>query len=65
MERGLFDEDVRTIPRWQAQELVPSARLRPGAHKQVLKEDEEDALELVSLLVASRSLRRAEPIPRC
>lgn len=47
LEHGVYDEDVRAIPRWQAQELVPSSQLRPGAEKQMLKEEEEDALELV------------------
>lgn len=45
-DRGVYDEDVRTIPRWQSQEMVPSNRLRPGSQKQILRPEEEDNLEL-------------------
>ena len=45
----MYDEDMRTIPRAEAQDLVPSSRLRPGAHKQVLRQEEENALELQRL----------------
>lgn len=48
-EHGLYDEDVRSIPRWQARELVPSSELRPGSHKQVLRPEDEEALELQRL----------------
>ena len=46
LESGMYDETSRSIPRWQAQRLVPSERLRPGAHKQMLRPAEEAALEL-------------------
>ena len=46
-ERGVYDENVRTVPRWQAQEMVPSNRLRPGSTKQILRAEEEEQLELV------------------
>lgn len=46
-DRGVYDESVRTLPRWMVQEVVPSARLRPGAYKQMLREEEEAALPLV------------------
>lgn len=48
-DAGLYNEDVRTIPRSQAQKLVPSRKLRPGSYKQMLRAEEQDALELVSL----------------
>lgn len=46
-DRGVYDEDVRTISRNEAQEMVPSSSLRPGSYKQILKPEEEDKLELV------------------
>jgi hypothetical protein len=39
----------RTIPRWQARELVPGDKLRPGAYKQQLRQREEAQLELVGI----------------
>jgi hypothetical protein len=48
-EHGLYDEDVRSVPRWQAREAVPSSQLRPGSQKQVLRPHEEEALELQRL----------------
>ena len=50
-ERGVYDENVRTVPRWQAQEMVPSSRLRPGSNKQLLRAEEEEQLELVRIIV--------------
>lgn len=47
-DRGVYDEDVRTISRSDAQQLVPASSLRPGSHKQILKPEEEEHLELVS-----------------
>ena len=38
---------LRTKPRWQANEEIPSAELRPGAEKQMLRPAEEEALPLV------------------
>lgn len=49
-EHGVYDDAVRQLPRWQARQMVPSSQLRAGAYKQVLREDEEDALELASTL---------------
>jgi hypothetical protein len=48
-DRGLYDEDVRTISRAQSQELVPSSQLRPGSYKQILREEEEESLALQRL----------------
>jgi hypothetical protein len=45
-DRGVYDEDVRTISRAEAQEMVPSSRLRPGSYKQVLRTEDEENLEL-------------------
>lgn len=53
---GVYDEDVRTIPRWQSQEMVPSNRLRPGSQKQILRPEDEDKLELVRIITRSFSL---------
>ena len=50
---GMYDEDVRTIPRWQAQEAVPGHKLRPGSQKQQLRPEEEESLELVRLSLQS------------
>ena len=50
-EAGLYDDDVRQISRFQAQKQVPSELLRPGSDKQMLRGEEEDALELVSCVV--------------
>lgn len=48
-DHGLYDDDVREVPRWQAREAVPSSQLRPGSRKQVLRPNEEEALELQRL----------------
>lgn len=48
-ERGLYQEDQRTISRAEAQKLVPSFQLRRGSFKQILRKDEEEKLELQRL----------------
>ncbi|EFN51445.1 expressed protein [Chlorella variabilis] len=45
-ESGAFDETVRTLPRWQLQDMVPSEQLRQGAYKMQLRQREEAELEL-------------------
>ncbi len=48
-DRGVYDEDVRTISRAAVQEMIPGSQLRPGSYKQILKPDEEEKLELQRL----------------
>ena len=50
-EHGVYDDAVRQLPRGKAREMVPSSQLRAGAYKQVLREEEEDALELARTCV--------------
>lgn len=45
-ERGLLGEDQRSISRFEAQQQVPSRYLRRGSFKQILRKEEEEALEL-------------------
>jgi hypothetical protein len=53
-DSGALDESVRTLPRWQRDDSLPGELLRPHAHKQQLREEEEDELELVSARLAGR-----------
>ncbi|KAL4539971.1 hypothetical protein Ndes2437B_g01693 [Nannochloris sp. 'desiccata'] len=48
-DRGVYDEDVRTISRAESQEMVPSSNLRPGSYKQILRPEDEEKLELQRL----------------
>jgi hypothetical protein len=48
-DRGVYDEDVRTISRAQSQEMIPSSNLRPGSYKQILRPEDEEKLELQRL----------------
>lgn len=48
-DRGLYDEDIRSIPRAQAKALLTSKEARPGAMKEMLREEEEKELQLEKL----------------
>ncbi|PSC74761.1 fatty-acid-binding 1 [Micractinium conductrix] len=45
-ESGAYDETVRSVPRWVAQELTPGHTIRQGALKMQLRQREEAQLEL-------------------
>ena len=46
---GVDHLTTRTIPRWLRMELIPGERLRPGAHKMMLRPEEEAQLPLVGV----------------
>ena len=46
-DSGAYEESTRSIPRWQAQLMIPGEQLRRGALKMQLRRWEEAELELV------------------
>lgn len=53
---GANELTTRTVPRWLRMELIPGERLRPNAHKMMLRPEEEAQLPLV------RPPANAEPV---
>eukprot|EP00887_Chlorella_sp_A99_P006802 scaffold2.g6802.t1 len=72
LDRGVYEESIRTVPRWVLQATAPSTELRPGAHKQLLRKEEEEQLALdrigqgavysASCTMLDRAVQRFNPL---